>query len=177
MRWVRIVVGTAVVGGLLAACSSEPTGTPPSATSVTVSPTPSEATPTKTPSTSDTPSAASGALVGTAKIQGLGTVLVSGNGHTLYLFTNDTGSTSTCTGSCAATWPAYTTKGAPVAKAGADDGKLGTTGGGGKQQVTYEGHPLYIYSGDSAAGDANGQGIGGVWFAVTTDGEPAGSHG
>ncbi len=54
---------------------------------------------------------------------------------------------------------------------GADDGKVGTTNSG---QVTYDGHPLYYYSGDTKAGLANGQGIGGIWFAVTSDGNAAG---
>ena len=61
---------------------------------------------------------------------------------------------------------------------GADDSKLGTTmRDDGTTQVTYAGHPVYLYSGDSAAGDTNGQGIGGVWFAVTADGVPAAAGG
>ena len=48
-----------------------------------------------------------------------------------------------------------------------------TTRDDGTTQVTYDGHPLYLYSGDTIAGDANGQGIGGVWFAVTAKGAPA----
>ena len=170
MGFVRIIVATVAVGSLLAACSSD-SSTPESAASVSPSPTQSK---TATSTSSESSPAAKGATVETAKVGGLGKVLVNEDGLTLYLFTNDTGTKSTCTGSCAATWPALTTDGQPVAGSGADDSKLGTTGSGGDQQVTYDGHPLYLYSGDSKAGDANGQGIGGIWFAVTPDGEPAG---
>jgi predicted lipoprotein with Yx(FWY)xxD motif len=171
MGLVRIIVATAAVGSLLAACSSD-SATPEGAASVSPSPTPSKTTTSS--SSSESSPAAKGATVETAKVQDLGKVLVNEDGLTLYLFTNDTGTKSTCTGDCAATWPALTTDGKPVAGSGADDSKLGTTGSGGDQQVTYDGHPLYLFSGDSKAGEANGQGIGGIWFAVTPDGEPAG---
>ena len=119
------------------------------------------------------------ATVATADVGTLGTVLVDGTGRTLYLFENDTGTTSTCTGGCAGTWPALVTGGAPAAGAGATAGMLGTTTrDDGTTQVTYDGHPLYLYSGDSASGDANGEGIGDVWYAVTSQGtpvEPSGS--
>jgi predicted lipoprotein with Yx(FWY)xxD motif len=150
----------------LAACSGE-TGTPAGAdTSTSLSTTPSEAT----PSESNTGGMDSVAL-DTAKVQGVGTVLVDQDGRTLYLFTKDTGSKSTCTGSCASTWPAFVSDGQPSIGGSADDGKIGTNSA---QQITYDGHPLYLYKGDSKAGQANGQGIGGVWFAVTPDGNPAG---
>ena len=114
------------------------------------------------------------ATVATADVGDLGTVLVDGTGRTLYLFESDTSTTSTCTGGCAGTWPALLTDGTATASGGADSGMLGTTArDDGSTQVTYDGHPLYLYSGDSAAGDANGQGIGGVWFAVTAKGAPA----
>ena len=48
-----------------------------------------------------------------------------------------------------------------------------TTRDDGTTQVTYDGHPLYLYSGDTAAGDANGEGVGDIWFAVTAQGTPA----
>jgi predicted lipoprotein with Yx(FWY)xxD motif len=114
------------------------------------------------------------AMVATAKVGDLGTVLVNADGFTLYLFESDTGSTSNCVGSCAGTWPALTTSGDPAASSGADASMLGTsTRDDGATQVTYNGHPLYLYSGDSAAGEANGEGIGNVWYAVTTQGTPA----
>jgi predicted lipoprotein with Yx(FWY)xxD motif len=112
--------------------------------------------------------------VGTSQVGDLGTVLVDGAGLTLYMFQNDKGSTSTCTGSCASTWPALTTSGNATTMSGADSSLLGTTQrDDGSTQVTYNGHPLYLYSGDSAPGDANGEGIGNVWYAVSTQGTPA----
>jgi predicted lipoprotein with Yx(FWY)xxD motif len=130
-------------------------------------------------SSSAAPAAAGAATVATASVGSLGTVLVDGTGRTLYLFESDTGSTSTCTGGCAATWPALTTDGDPVTGDGASASMLGTSANtAGGTQVTYNGHPLYLYSGDSASGQANGEGIGGVWYAVTADGtaaQPGGS--
>ncbi|MEP6758476.1 MAG: hypothetical protein ABJB55_04720 [Actinomycetota bacterium] len=123
-----------------------------------------------------TSTAATGAAatVATADVGTLGKVLVNGSGRTLYLFESDTGTTSTCTGSCAGTWPALVTAGAATTGSGATASMLGTTTrDDGTTQVTYNGHPLYIYSGDTTAGDANGEGIGGVWFAVTSSGTPA----
>jgi predicted lipoprotein with Yx(FWY)xxD motif len=108
----------------------------------------------------------------------LGTILVDAQGYTLYLFKQDTGTTSTCTEGCASTWPAVTTDGDPIAGTGTDASLLGTSDRpDGGTQVTYDGHPLYRYSGDSAPGDTNGQGIGDVWFAVTADGTPAAAGG
>ena len=125
-----------------------------------------------------TVAAGTAATVATASVGQLGTVLVDGNGRTLYLFKNDTGTSSTCSGDCAATWPALTTKGDATAGTGAQSSMLGTTTrDDGTTQVTYDGHPLYLYSGDTAAGDANGEGIGDIWFAVTVQGSPAQASG
>jgi predicted lipoprotein with Yx(FWY)xxD motif len=104
----------------------------------------------------------------------VGTVLVDGNGMTLYLFEADTSTASTCTGSCAGTWPAFVTAGSPTASGAADASMLGTTTrDDGSTQVIYNGHPLYLYSGDSAPGEANGEDVGGVWYAVTATGTSA----
>jgi predicted lipoprotein with Yx(FWY)xxD motif len=160
-------VAFAAVSLALAACASD------SSTTASAGGTTSTST-----STSTSSGASGGATISTAQAGDLGTVLVDANGMTLYLFQNDTGTTSTCTGSCAGTWPALTAKGSPTVGGGADDSKLGTTmRDDGATQVTYAGHPVYLYSGDSAAGDTNGQGIGGVWFAVTADGAPAAAGG
>ena len=113
------------------------------------------------------------ATVATSTVGSLGTVLVDGTGRTLYLFESDNNTTSTCTGTCAGTWPALLTGSAPAASGGADASMLGTTTrDDGTTQVTYNGHPVYVYSGDSAPGDANGQDIGGVWYTVTVKGTP-----
>ena len=116
------------------------------------------------------------AIIGTADSD-LGTVLVDGDGYTLYLFQQDTGAASTCAGDCAVTWPPVLTDGEATAADGAT-GTLGTTTrDDGTTQVTYDGHPLYRFSGDAAAGDTNGQAVGGVWFAATPEGTPAAGGG
>ena len=106
----------------------------------------------------------------------LGTYLTGGNGRTLYLFGRDTGSTSTCAGTCAVNWPPLLTKGAPKTAGQAQPAKLGTTArSGGTTQVTYAGHPLYRYAGDVSPGQANGQALfnnGGPWYVLDADGNP-----
>lgn len=98
--------------------------------------------------------------------------LVDAKGMTLYIFLNDTSTTSTCTGTCANNWPAVLTNGAPVAGTGVDGTKLGTTTrADGTTQVTYNGHPLYYFVQDKAAGDTNGQGIKSVWYVVSSAGD------
>lgn len=104
----------------------------------------------------------------------LGTYLTDGNGRTLYLLTADHGSTSTCSGGCAGVWPPLMASGTPKAGSGASSGDLSSAAGPNGKQVTYAGHPLYYYSGDSKAGDVNGQGIssyGGQWWVVGADGK------
>jgi len=103
-----------------------------------------------------------------------GDVVTTAAGMTLYLFTPDTATTSACTGACATTWPPFT--GPAVGGAGLDATQFGTiTRDDGSTQVTYFGHPLYLYAGDAQPGDANGHGSGGNWFALTAAGEqPAG---
>jgi len=124
---------------------------------------------------SSTSSAAGGAAqIATTDNGTLGTIVVDSQGFTLYQLQTDTSTTSTCTGDCAATWPPATTDGAPTAGSGVDGSLLGTTTrDDGTTQVTYAGHPLYRYSGDPAAGDTNGQGVGGVWYATAADGTAA----
>jgi predicted lipoprotein with Yx(FWY)xxD motif len=89
-------------------------------------------------------------------------------GLTLYRLTNDSAGTPTCTGACASTWfaqPAGSTL--PTAPSGFSGVFGSVTGVNGTKQLTYNGWPVYYYSGDSSSTDANGQGSGGVWFAVT----------
>jgi predicted lipoprotein with Yx(FWY)xxD motif len=100
----------------------------------------------------------------------LGPVLTDAAGRTLYRFTRDTAGESTCYNACAAAWPPLLVDAAPAAPADLP-GALGTTARtDGATQVTYNGQPLYYYSGDANPGDANGQGVGGVWFVVAPDG-------
>lgn len=109
--------------------------------------------------------------VGTVKISGVGTVLDDSKGFTLYHLTSERASNIQCTGNCATTWPPLVAPGGNVPSASGLTGKLGTvTRPDGGVQVTYNGLPLYTYSGYSAPGQANGQGISGVWFAVPASG-------
>jgi predicted lipoprotein with Yx(FWY)xxD motif len=105
----------------------------------------------------------------------LGTMLVDGEGRTLYLWEADTGAKSTCEGPCASAWPPLTTVDPPkISGGGLDRNLLGTSKrADGTLGVTYAGHPLYYFQGDGAAGDANGQGsdgFGAKWWAVAPDG-------
>ena len=104
----------------------------------------------------------------------LGTFLVNAQGRTLYLWDADKGSMSACNGECAQDWPPLTTKGTPKASGGVKASLLGTTKrSDGSREVTYAGHPLYTYEGDTAAGQATGQGssaFGAPWWVVTPNG-------
>jgi predicted lipoprotein with Yx(FWY)xxD motif len=100
----------------------------------------------------------------------LGTILVDGDGMTLYLFMPDAQGASTCADACADTWPALA--GPATAGDGVDEALLSTADrpDDGSAQVTYNGWPLYHFSGDAAPGDTNGQGIGDIWFVVDAAG-------
>jgi predicted lipoprotein with Yx(FWY)xxD motif len=108
----------------------------------------------------------------------LGTFLVDNQGRTLYLFQKDKTSKSTCSGACAANWPPLLTTGKASASGGVRKGLLGTTKrSDGKTQVTYNGHPLYRFSGDTKPGDTKGQGLsafGARWYAVNSAGKRLG---
>ena len=97
------------------------------------------------------------------------TILTNAQGMTLYYFKPDTASTSACTGSCAGFWPplVFTSSGSP-GSASALPGTLSVVTDANGQQVEYNGHMLYTYSGDKAAGQTNGEGVKGVWFVATT---------
>ena len=103
-----------------------------------------------------------------------GKILVDNKGRTLYLFAADKSTTSTCSGACASLWPPLTVSGTPKAGAGVTSSLLGTTKrGDGTTEVTYAGHPLYYYAGDSAAGQTTGQDIsqfGAKWYVLTAGG-------
>jgi predicted lipoprotein with Yx(FWY)xxD motif len=102
----------------------------------------------------------------------LGKVLVASNGRTLYLYTPDARNKSNCYGSCAAVWPPLLTKGKPRAGAGVKPKLLGVTmRKDGKHEVTYHGHPLYRFTGDSKAGQVKGEDYGGIWYVVNASGK------
>jgi predicted lipoprotein with Yx(FWY)xxD motif len=173
LRRLFIVVSVSVL--LLAACSDDNGSGGATGTTGASSPTATETSP---PPASESPSSGGGGGGETeveAEDSSLGTILVDSKGNTLYVFLQDTGDTSTCTGDCAASWPALIAKGEVKAGGGGgvDESFLGTSArDDGKMQVTYNGHPLYFFSGDQAPGDTNGQGIGDVWFVVSPAGDP-----
>jgi predicted lipoprotein with Yx(FWY)xxD motif len=102
----------------------------------------------------------------------LGKILVDSRGRTLYLFTKDSGSTSTCTGACATAWPPLLADGTTTVAGGALASLVGTTRrSDSTPQVTYNGHPLYTYVDDKSPGEANGQESEGTWFVLDESGE------
>jgi predicted lipoprotein with Yx(FWY)xxD motif len=123
------------------------------------------------------PKTASGktATVGVSNAS-LGNILVDSKGRTLYLFNRDSGTMSECNGACAVNWPPLRAAGKPTIGSGAKASLVSTsTRSNGAQQLTYNGHPLYLFKNDSNPGDTNGEGLtafGGSWFAVS----PAGNE-
>jgi predicted lipoprotein with Yx(FWY)xxD motif len=122
------------------------------------------------------PKAANGhaATIDLANEGNLGKILVDSNGHTLYLFQGDSGTKSACSGACAGAWPPLRASGKPVVGAGLSASKVGTSArSDGKPQVTYNGHPLYLFQGDKSPGETNGQGsaaFGAPWYALSSSG-------
>jgi predicted lipoprotein with Yx(FWY)xxD motif len=116
--------------------------------------------------------AAAGAVGVKISDSSLGPILTDLGGRTLYAFTRDKDGTSTCTADCIATWPALISRGAATASSGAQPSLLSKiTRAEGTAQATYNNWPLYYYVGDVAPGDVDGEGSGGVWFAVGADGK------
>jgi predicted lipoprotein with Yx(FWY)xxD motif len=151
------LLAVAAAAAVLAACSSSATSSASGSGTSTSS-----------------PAAAAGSLK-TATIGGV-TVLTTASGFTLYSFAPDTSTTSNCNGACAQNWPPVT---GPATAAGVT-GTFGTIKrSDGSVQATFDGHPLYAFVGDTAPGQAKGNGLnaaGGLWHEVTTSGTaPAGS--
>ncbi len=118
------------------------------------------------------------AVLTVSRARKAGPVLVDAEGFTVYDFHKDKGTTSSCYGACAASWPPVLTEGAPTAGEGAMASKLGTTERrDGTTQVTYAGHPLYTFVEDKKPGEANGNDVsafGAQWYALKGNGEEAG---
>jgi predicted lipoprotein with Yx(FWY)xxD motif len=115
--------------------------------------------------------AAADATISLATVDEYGDVIVDASGFTLYLFSPDGTGPSTCTEGCATAWPPVLADAAPTVGDGLDATLVGTTErADGTTQVTYAGHPLYRFGGDSAAGDANGQEVGNVWYVLDATG-------
>jgi predicted lipoprotein with Yx(FWY)xxD motif len=159
---IRFLASAAVVPLALAvaACSSGGggAGTSPTPPSTSIAPSPGPAQP------------------GTLEVasSSLGQILVDSQGHTLYLFQKDSGPTSTCTGACAVAWPPLRATNQPTAGTGVNASLIGTTPrSDGGPQVTYNGHPLYLFIQDQNPGDTKGQGVnafGAKWFALSAAG-------
>jgi predicted lipoprotein with Yx(FWY)xxD motif len=98
----------------------------------------------------------------------LGDHLVGPDGHSLYLFEKDTGTTTACTGACATAWPALASM-SLSAGSGVDATKLSSANGQVPNQVVYNGHLLYYFAKDKAPGDLNGVGLP-SWYAVSPAG-------
>lgn len=94
-------------------------------------------------------------------------VLTTSNGMTLYYDTNDTATNSTCTGNCAQTWHPFLAQGQIITSNGLTSGQITQQSTANGNQVEYNGHPLYTYVNDTAAGQANGQGVNNVWYAAS----------
>lgn len=107
---------------------------------------------------------------------GVGEILANGSGFTLYMFTRDHGAHNSCASihGCEGVWPALLTSGRPSASSGVRGSLLSTIKlSGGRTQVTYAGHPLYLYRGDSSPGDTYYIGTnvyGGSWDALSSSG-------
>jgi predicted lipoprotein with Yx(FWY)xxD motif len=156
MRKLWAMAGLAAAVLLVAACASSSSSA-------------SSAPATSAPAAGSS-SASSGTTLQTRTISGTA-VVTNSAGFTLYWFAPDTSTTSKCTGSCATYWPPV--KG-PATEGSGVTGTLGTiTRSDGTTQVTYDGHPLYTYVGDTAPGQNKGNGqnhSGGTWYEVTVSG-------
>jgi predicted lipoprotein with Yx(FWY)xxD motif len=161
LRMLLAVLAVAAAAAVLAACSSSGTSSASGSGSGSTS--------------TGSPAAATAGGLKTATIGGA-TVLTNAQGFTLYSFAPDTSTKSNCNGTCAQNWP-------PVKGPATASGVKGTFGtikrADGSVQATFDGHPLYAFAGDTAPGQAKGNGLnaaGGLWHEITTSGTaPAGS--
>jgi predicted lipoprotein with Yx(FWY)xxD motif len=132
-------------------------------------------TTTGSSSTGTTPSATTASSMpvvktATATVNGKSvTILTDINGRTLYYFTPDTATKAACTATCASIWPPliFSGSGSPTS-ATSLPGTLSVVSDANGNQVEYNGHPLYIYTKDTAPGQTNGEGVAGKWFVATT---------
>ena len=157
------LAAVAVVGLIAAACGSS---TPNASSSTsTTSASPAGTTATTGASGQMVADAVSNAKIGHP-------ILTDSSGMTLYKFSADTSTTSACNAGCVTAWPPLTVPAGTTPKGGpGTSGTFGTiTRTDGTTQVTYDGDPLYTFSGDTSAGATNGQNItsdGGTWTVVT----------
>ena len=157
---VPVKVGIPLASALLAAgCSSAATA--------------SSSSPSLAPAAGSSASASTTGTVISTHAGSAGTFLTDG-GRAVYLWAKDGTNMSACTGACAQAWPPVPATGTLTATGGAQASDLGTiTRSDGTKQVTYDGHALYYFVGDSAAGQTNGQGsdnFGAKWWLVAPSG-------
>jgi predicted lipoprotein with Yx(FWY)xxD motif len=155
LRMLLALPAIAATAAVLAACSSSGTSAAGGSSTSTSS-----------------PAAATAGSLKTTTIGGA-TVLTNSKGFTLYSFAPDTSTKSNCNGTCAQNWP-------PVQGPATASGVKGTFGtikrSDGSAQATFDGHPLYTFVGDTAPGQAKGNGLnvaGGLWHEITTSGTAA----
>jgi predicted lipoprotein with Yx(FWY)xxD motif len=130
-------------------------------------------------SASSAPASTGDAVIKTADHGDLGTILVDADGKTVYTLSKEDQPVA-CTDACLAAWPPVLIPAGTDKATGSDGvtGALGLVSAADGKQVAHDGFPLYTFSGDSAAGDANGEGLasfGGVWHVVTVSGGGASS--
>jgi predicted lipoprotein with Yx(FWY)xxD motif len=177
-RRTLLLPSVVAIAAIAAACSSgggAATTAPSVAAPTTAASAPASTEPSAAASEAASPAAA-GVSLALADSK-LGKIIVDGQGKTLYMFTpdEDAGGKVTCYDQCAASWPALKADDAASVSAGTglDATKISVvdrTDGG--KQVKYGEYPLYFFAKDAAAGDVNGQGVGGKWYVVGADGEP-----
>ena len=172
----RAILASVAIVAVVAGCSSGASASP----NATVAANSPEATIAATPAAS-TPAATPAASAATAYevdvvTDALGAHVTGEDGKTLYLRTSDPAGGTGCTAACATSWPPFTLDAGETVTGG-----TGVTGAfttfarpDGSMQVAIDGHALYYFSGDSAAGQTNGQGIAGVWFVVSPAGAKVG---
>jgi predicted lipoprotein with Yx(FWY)xxD motif len=164
MRKILGAAGLAAVALALSACGSSASSSASSAASAPA------AGASNAASSAPASAGASGGTLSMTTINGTA-VVTNASGKTLYWFVPDTSTTSKCTGACATYWPPVV---GPVTAGSGVTGTVGViTRPDGTMQATYDGHPLYTYVGDSAAGQAKGNGLnisGGVWWEMTVSG-------
>jgi predicted lipoprotein with Yx(FWY)xxD motif len=133
--------------------------------------------PATTAPTATAPAAPASAAAGTTIKAGdsqFGDVLFDGDDQAIYYFDKESGSKSECYGACAEAWPPVLTKGEPKAATGVQQRLLGTTQReDGTTQVTYDGHPLYLYAheGPNQVTCHDVSEFGGLWLAVQPNGQ------
>ena len=165
----RFAIPSLLMLALVSACAGD-SGT--TATAAEATATTAGATATTAGATATTGAAATGDAIAIVS-SGLGDILADGEGRILYLFNPDAQGDPTCYDDCADAWTALVDE--VAAGDGVDPSLLGSaTRTDGAVQVTYNGWPLYYFSGDVAPGDTNGQGLNDVWWVVDASGNSVG---